>query len=690
MEKLSRAFSILNIKSVDTVKRSLSGVATTPSPDRSGDIVEPLGVKFQNPMPLLRQHDSKSPVGTVNFDAPTANGINFTAELPNITEPGPLKDRVDLAWQEIQAGLIRAVSIGFRALEYSFIEATGGIRFSSTEVVELSLVAVPANAEATLRQIKSIDGVIRAASGIEDRIEPSPRRLGTSPTQTKERTVKKTIAEMIKEFEASRAAKAARMSALLEASTDEGRTLDQAESDEYDALDGEVKAIDAHLVRLNDRRRSEVLIPANGNGAVDTTRSVGTVSQLERGSGDGRVVVKSQPKLGPGIRFARLARAKAIATYDRRDFEKTAEALYGSDSEIAFIAKAAVPGGTTIPPNWASGLVGQYSSVFADFVEFLRPQTIVGKFGVGGIPSLRKVPFRVALVGQTSGGVAQWVGEAKAKPVTSFGFARNVLTPLKIAAITALSMEVIRDSSPSAEQIILTQIAETVRARMDQDFIDPTKAPVAGISPGSITNGVVGIPSSGAGILNIKFDVQTLFAAYFAANNSPSTCVWIMNENNALALAMSTYPMGEAAFPGVGFTGGTFAGLPVITSQYVPITEVILANANDIYFGDDGDVNIDISMEASLEMSDAPVSDAGVPTPAGTTMVSLWQTNMAGFRAERTLDWLKRRPEAVQMLTGVAWATTAPMLGSQDPFAAGEPAAAAAARSHRADHRPPA
>ena len=37
--------------------RMITGVATTPTPDRVGDIIEPLGVRFNNPLPLLWQHD---------------------------------------------------------------------------------------------------------------------------------------------------------------------------------------------------------------------------------------------------------------------------------------------------------------------------------------------------------------------------------------------------------------------------------------------------------------------------------------------------------------------------------------------------------------------------------------------------------------------------------------------------------
>jgi HK97 family phage prohead protease len=161
---INRAYSILSVKAVDDEQRVIRGVATTPSPDRMGDIVEPLGVKFSNPMPLLHQHDSQRPVGTVRFDKPTKGGITFEAQLPKIDEPGPLKDRVDTAWGEVKAGLVRAVSIGFRALEYSIMD-DGGYRFMETEVIELSLVTIPAQAEAKISLVKRIDTQLRAASG---------------------------------------------------------------------------------------------------------------------------------------------------------------------------------------------------------------------------------------------------------------------------------------------------------------------------------------------------------------------------------------------------------------------------------------------------------------------------------------------------------------------------------------------
>lgn len=155
---MDRAYSILNVKGYDDEQRIIRGIATTPEPDRVGDIVVSEGVQFKNPMPLLWQHQHDKPVGTVRFSKPTAKGVEFEAQLPKIDEPGALRDRVDEAWQSVKAGLVTAVSIGFRSLDGAVERLKeGGVKFLKTEVIELSLVTIPANASAVITAIKSVD-----------------------------------------------------------------------------------------------------------------------------------------------------------------------------------------------------------------------------------------------------------------------------------------------------------------------------------------------------------------------------------------------------------------------------------------------------------------------------------------------------------------------------------------------------
>jgi HK97 family phage prohead protease len=188
----NRAYSFLQIKSIDEDNRVIRGIATTPAVDRVGDIIDPLGVKFNNPLAFLWQHQHDKPIGSVKFDKPTKDGIGFEATLAKTDEPGTLKDRLDEAWQSIKLKLVKAVSVGFRPIEYSFMD-NGGIRYSETEVYELSAVTIPANAEALitevksmgdaayLRAIKALDAEARHEAGIPDPeipANPEPAAIG--------------------------------------------------------------------------------------------------------------------------------------------------------------------------------------------------------------------------------------------------------------------------------------------------------------------------------------------------------------------------------------------------------------------------------------------------------------------------------------------------------------------------------
>ncbi len=146
-------------------KRYIEGIATTPTPDRMGDIVDPAGCSFDLPIPFLWQHNSDEPIGNVTSCVQTAKGITVKVEMPKMDIPGVLKDRLDEAYQSIKLGLVRGMSIGFAPLEYAYMEDTGGYRFSRWEWLELSAVTIPANMEASIATIKSLDRRQRRSPG---------------------------------------------------------------------------------------------------------------------------------------------------------------------------------------------------------------------------------------------------------------------------------------------------------------------------------------------------------------------------------------------------------------------------------------------------------------------------------------------------------------------------------------------
>lgn len=466
---------------------------------------------------------------------------------------------------------------------------------------------------------------------------------------------KVTYAEQLRAAEEKRAANVGAMDAIMERAAEAQRTLDESEQEEFDNLQADNDELDKHIRRLKFMDSQE-----RASAKAVTKEAGGSSSAASRTRGGSVEVRQGTPNLKPGVGFAQLARCRAIAGLEHESALEVAKRLYpGHEALTHALTKAAVPAGTTTGATWAGPLVGDSTSLFADFVEFLRPMTILGKFGANGVPSLRTVPFRTPLIGQSSGGSGYWVGEGKAKPLTKFDFTRSTLDPLKVANIAVVTRELLRDSSPSADLILRDSLAAALRERMDIDFIDPAKAASSGVSPASVTNGASNAASSGVDAAGVRTDIQTLFNLFIDANNTPTSGVWVMPAKTALTLSLMQNPLGQAEFPGVGMNGGSLFGLPVITSEYVPADSsgaiVALINASDIYQADDGGIEVSMSMEASLEMSNTPTGASDTPTAA--TLVSLWQTNSVGFLAERTINWKRRRDSAVAYLTGVNWAT---------------------------------
>lgn len=642
---MNRAYCTINIKAVEdaTGKRTFRGVASTPSTDRMGDVVEPKGAKFKLPIPLLWQHNAREPIGWVTAARITTSGIEVDGEVASVEEDGTLKDRLTEAWQMIKARLVRGLSIGFNTIESARIDGTYGVHFLSWEWLELSCVTIPANQDASITSIKSIDSALLAASGHGQRATDHPPSPGVSGKQNKaasrgfsfspKGTDMKTIAEQIAALEAARAAKTARMAEIMQKSMDEGRSTDAAEAEEFDTIESEVKQADDDLVRL---RQLEKL---NVQKAKEVTRE-NTADSTKASETRGGAVLFVKDNLPKGTAFTRYVIAMANARGSVSDALKFAERWEGSTPQVLQYIKAVA--GSTATGNWAAPLIDQ-ANLAGEFIELLMPGTIIGK-----IAGLRRVPFNVKISVQTGGSLVNWVGEAAAKPVGELTFDTVTLGINKVAGIVVLTDELVRLSTPNAEQLVRTDLINQVTKFLDAQFIDPSVAAVAGVHPASITNGVTPIAATGASADAFRADLRALRAAFYAANLSTAGAVLIMNTLNADALSDMVNPLGQPEFPALTATGGTLRGTQVIVSENVPGDSdgsiVVMAKASEILLADDGVTMIDASREATLDM-------AGGNTPA----FNLWQKNCVGIRAERWITWQKARAQAVQYISGAGY-----------------------------------
>lgn len=653
---LNRAYSLLEVKLYDGKSgRQFSGIATTPTPDRELDVIEPLGVKFSNPLQLHLFHRGDQPVGQVTFGTPTPKGIPFTATIPEIAEPGEVKTLTDKAAHLVKYGLIRAVSIGFRPLDGAIERLkSGGVRFLKTEVVELSLVSIPANEQASISYVKSLNAAAPALSGTGARESSnSPAVVGSASKARTMTTNAQPISDQVATAQAELKTKSARLEELvLKDGADGG--LEDAEQTELTTVRGEVEKLSSRVKSLSALEAAQAAMAREL-----VVRPTPTSTSAMQHTSNPHVEVKSN--LQPGIEFARYVICQMASIKYRRDPVALAKQYFPDNPRIELLLKDNIPAGTATDNLFAKPLVNP-TTLVSEFLEFLRPQTIIGR-----IPGLRRVPFNVRITGQSSGATGYWVGEGQSKPLTRYGFTATTLTWAKVAAIIAITDELARFSSPSAETLVRDEIAAALQERIDIDFTNPDKSASAGVSPASITNGVTNLNDTGSSLANTNTDIAQFFNAMITNNFNIAECVWIMPNSVALQLSLMRDSAGALAFPTMSVTGGTWQGLPVVTSQHLVFShtpannKVILVHAPSIALADDGGFTIDVSREASLEMDDQPVmaasSTAGSPSgPTGSALVSMFQTNSIAIRCERYINWARLRTGAVVWMDDVRWA----------------------------------
>jgi HK97 family phage major capsid protein/HK97 family phage prohead protease len=589
---VDRAYSLLEIKSVAPEGRRFSGIASTPELDRQGDSFDPAGATFAASLPLLFHHDTRQPIGRVTLTK-TAQGIAFDATLPTVDEPGAFKSRVDDAWHSIKAGVITGVSIGYRVLDGGLERLASGVRrITKSEICELSLVTIPANASASILTVKSLD---------------------------QERPVM-TISENITALDQKRAALIAQVADVMAAKGANGDTLDADTAATLDGIKSQLAAVDQTVTHWRDVEKLQM---SSAKTVTSPYQHVSVQSNLPKGTQFIRYVCATMAAKQAGVEPATWAAARWNDT----------------SPEVVLALKAAVAPGTATDATWAGPLV--QPNISKDFIELLRAATIVDK-----IPGLYSVPFNVKIPQQTAGGTYNWVGEVKPKPVTALTFASVTLDWAKVAGIIVLTQELIKLSSPKAEEVVRREMVASIARFIDAQFTDPAVAAVAGVNPASITNGA----PTAAATANPLADILGLIS-HFSTNNIPvDGLTFIMSPANAMALSFKTYSDGSPQFPGIAINGGTWKGLSFIVSNTVT-TKVIALQPSLILYADDGGVTIDASGEASIQMDSAPDS----PVAATTIYASMFQMNCVALRAERFINWKKINANAVKYLTAAAW-----------------------------------
>ncbi len=171
-------------------------VISTANHDRHRDRVNSQGGDvtgyMRNPV-VMWGHDYTSPTAIIGHTTALVLGqdqIEATFELRDPVNDGDPQHVVRALWS---SGLLRAASIGFTPLPDGAVEnADGGIDYERWELLEWSLVPIPANRDALRLAVKALGG----ESVTAERPQPGPRAL-TADEITTLRLAVETAARLI-------------------------------------------------------------------------------------------------------------------------------------------------------------------------------------------------------------------------------------------------------------------------------------------------------------------------------------------------------------------------------------------------------------------------------------------------------------------------------------------------------------
>lgn len=153
----------MEIKAVDEEKYTAEVVISSGNRDRMGDVVEPEAViagakNFMKHPILLDSHDRHGGVEKIigKFLELSVKDNKVVAKVQYLAKQG--NSAADWAFNLAKQG-IAAFSIGFRGLAYEYIEEKDsdgykritGYKFTKIELLEVSQVAIPANADALMK-----------------------------------------------------------------------------------------------------------------------------------------------------------------------------------------------------------------------------------------------------------------------------------------------------------------------------------------------------------------------------------------------------------------------------------------------------------------------------------------------------------------------------------------------------------
>jgi HK97 family phage major capsid protein/HK97 family phage prohead protease len=623
------------------------------SEDRLGDVIDQDGwqlVNFQNNPIALFGHNSDFPIGTWRDVKVKGNQLRGKLALMPAVSP-----RLQELHAAVDGGVLRAVSVGFRPIKYEPLKDSkkGGYRFLEHELVECSLVAVPANPNA-IQIAKNLNISSETMDLIfgktADNDETTRRNLygksaGTHPNIGKRNM---SLSEKIELSQTRVTDLKDKISA--HAAVDFG---DDPPDEQHLTVGEELNVRLANESRHLDMLRASEAALGSKSEALTTA-----VDKVVQRIDPRRPFAVPKKEIKPADYVYRAVTAQLVSHITKQSIQEVLRERYGDDEPTRVVANATVLRAATVPATttmvgWAAELV---QTSIGDFLDTLMPLSVYpglaargGRFTFGrnGVVSL---PAR-STTSQLSGA---FVAEGAPIPVKQGAFTSITLTPRKMGVISTFTRQIMEHSTPAIEQQIRVMMQEDTAIALDTILLDN----IAGSTlrpPGLRYNVAATTATAGGGFTALVGDIKNLVGVLAAANSLRSP-VWIMNPVDVLSLTLTQNAGGDFPFQ-IEANQGRLQGYPIIQSTTLPAKMVILLDAADFFSATGDEPQFSVSDQATLHMEDTAPQAIGVSGSATAPIRSLWQTDSIAVRMMLDISWAMRRttPSVVAWTQTVTW-----------------------------------
>ncbi|HMF29118.1 MAG TPA: HK97 family phage prohead protease, partial [Candidatus Cybelea sp.] len=438
------------------------------TPDRFGDIVEVEGWEFasfnRNPIALFN-HNANFPVGSwANI---RVGDKALRGDL--ILAPKGISPRIDEIRGLVEAGILRAVSVGFKPVASRPVDATKNDPFgmapqiyTKAELVECSLVSIPANPNAlavakslnisaeTQKMVFAEHGnkrtVRRSASSARARAEhgnkrasaPSPAEYGRTHSIIRGQSM--LLGKRIEEGEKF-------IVRLRDQLQDHLAHVDDQNPDDAgmavtEELTTKIALAERNLKSLKD---AEARLGNGGDGGNGSDTRTELMASTAFRQADRQIAERmGKPDYGPrpfglapkkidAVDF--LIRQGVIEAYRKVkgiDVDAARQLIYGNDectrAYLDYATKAASNMAQTAVTGWAAELVQQ---VYGDFLQILVPTSVMPNLANLGLALTFGRAGRIVIPSRsaTPSLAGSFVGEGQPIPVRQGAFTTQTLVP---------------------------------------------------------------------------------------------------------------------------------------------------------------------------------------------------------------------------------------------------------------------